>query len=197
MLAEQAFCSSLLARSQNAALLVQVREKGPRNQPRKHGIALFLFLPKQRSEETWQLCSIFFAERKMNGVGGIAKNMRFRSITAAMAEEEEEEEEDGGAGDHLASLPSVWKASGLEPSFMNFMADGPEMLWRSACYSYYLTLFSPRSGVGVGVDDSVSAASARRVPPLAYISRLLLLLPRALVSLVAVWREQARRASRS
>jgi hypothetical protein len=88
-----------------------------------------------------------------------------------------EEEEDDGGRDHLASLPSVWKASGLDPSFMNFMADGPEMRRRrrSPCYSYYLSLF-PWSGVGV--DDSVSAASARRVPPLAYISRLLL--PRAL-----------------
>ena len=51
-----------------------------------------------------------------------------------------------GAVDHLASLPSVWKASGLDPSFMNFMADGPEMRRRSPCYSYYLSL-SPWSGV--------------------------------------------------
>ena len=52
----------------------------------------------------------------------------------------EEEEEDDVGRDHLASLPSVWKASGLDPSFMNFMADGPEMRRRSPCYSYLYLL---------------------------------------------------------
>ena len=63
----------------------------------------------------------------------------------------------GGGGEgsgeaHLASLPSVWKASGLEPSFMNFMAEAATRTSSSLASAL------------LGVDDSFSAASARRVP---------------------------------
>ena len=63
----------------------------------------------------------------------------------------------GGGGEgsgeaHLASLPSVWKASGLEPSFMNFMAEAAARPSSSLASAL------------LGVDDSFSAASARRVP---------------------------------
>lgn len=71
--------------------------------------------------------------------------------------------------------PSVWKASGLDPSFMNFMAEAemknkyPNALLCSASFSFSLPL----------LDDNFSAAQLSSVCVcvlLAYISRLLCLL---------------------
>jgi hypothetical protein len=59
---------------------------------------------------------------------------------------------EGGASRraHLVWLPSVWKASGLEPSFMNFMAETA-------------TQNASHSSLPLSLDDSFSAASAQRV----------------------------------
>jgi hypothetical protein len=98
----------------------------------------------------------------------------------------EEEEDDGGGGS-----PGV-AAVGLEgvrlgPKLHELHGGWAGNATPLSLLLLRLPLFSPWSGVEV--DDSVSAASARRVPPLAYISRLLL--PRALsllwVCLGRVW----------
>jgi hypothetical protein len=89
---------------------------------------------------------------------------------------------EGGRGAHLESPPSLWKASGLEPSFMNFMVKTKGTLSSSS---------SPC------LPPSLLSASQRQTPLLlqvsvflASISRLLVPLPCASGSFVALFREQ-------
>lgn len=100
---------------------------------------MILYLPTREARKQLGSASLFF-EPNARGKNSrcAAKNMRWimqakklnRTLLLAMAKGGE-----GAGWAHLESLPSLWKASGLEPSFMNFMVKTEGMLSHDASAS--------------------------------------------------------------